>query len=102
MQLDELLILFDGENELFVREIQEILQSHNIPSVHISSGHMHIAAPTELRVRYMDLEKSRKIIDGLEIKSLKEILPNKTKYNSYGWVILILFITFIILFFIIN
>jgi hypothetical protein len=83
MQLDELIILLDGENELFVREIQEILQSHHIPSVRISSGHMYIAAPTRLRVRYMDLEKSRKIVDCLEIKSLKEILPTKTKYNNY-------------------
>lgn len=72
MDENDLVILFTDSNQMVVQNVQDILENSGIPSVHISSG-FKSPFPTGLRVRYRDYKKSKKLIEGIELKPLKKI-----------------------------
>ncbi|PLX07432.1 MAG: hypothetical protein C0596_10870 [Marinilabiliales bacterium] len=100
MDPEQLVILFDYENEMLVTGVQEYLLEQGIPSVHISSEEKP-PRPRGLRIMYKDLERAKKILEEFNIEAYREIVETTYKSNPYTILIIIAVIVVIglILFF---
>lgn len=98
MDPEQLVILFDYENEMLVTSVQEYLLEQGIPSVHISSEGKP-PRPRGLRIMYKDLERAKKILVEFNIDAYREITDNpetKKKSNKINLVFLIVSVLVII------
>ena len=70
MNSNKLIVLIRNIGSEQVKNIQRILESKNIPSVHISEGYK-IPRPVGIRVKLSDYEKAKKILRSRNIEPEK-------------------------------